>query len=460
MPDDELPPSFEPGTGRPLSPPPRVRPPAPAVRGERVDEGVVPSRTAIPVRRPAAQVSPLAHPRGETPRSSASPRIAAPGRSTPGASRPSPGTSRTAPEVSATRAIPLTGAPAHSSGARPRSSGEPAALGAPRPVGPIRPATPRTPNPNRAMYRRRRLAILAAVLVLALAWPIGLVIWADGRVQHVDALSAGANSPGTTYLLAGSDSRADGPIQDGHEGARTDTIMLLTVPANGTPSLISLPRDTYVDIPGHGPAKLNAAYGGGAPLLVQTVEGLTQIHIDHYVEIGMGGVEQIVNAVGGVNLCWDAEVNDPDSGMVWSPGCHDVDGAQALAFARMRKADPTGDIGRGLRQQMVIQAVTAKLRGPSLLLPWEQIQLITAGTDALTTDPGTGVIDLGKMALAFRAATGPNGHRGTPPISNPDYRPGDLGSTVLLDEAAAPLFWQQVLDGTLPTQAEIDGAGG
>ena len=298
------------------------------------------------------------------------------------------------------------------------------------------------------------------MLVLLLAWPIGLVIWADGRVQHVEALSGGADTPGTTYLLAGSDSRADGPIQDGHEGARTDTIMLLTVPVSGTPSLISLPRDTYVEIPGQGPAKLNAAYGGGAPVLVQTVEGLTGIHIDHYVEIGMGGVEQIVNAVGGVNLCWDTEVNDPDSGMVWTPGCHDVDGAQALAFARMRKADPTGDIGRGLRQQMVIQAVTAKLRGPSLILPWEQIQLITAGTDALTTDPGTGVIDLGRMALAFRAATGPNGHRGTPPISNPDYRPGNLGSTVLLDEETSPLFWQQVRDGTLPTQADIDGSAG
>lgn len=298
------------------------------------------------------------------------------------------------------------------------------------------------------------------MLVLLLVWPIGLVVWADGRMQHTDALSELPNTPGTTYLLAGSDSRSDGTlVGDPTQGARTDTIMLLTAPGDGTSSLVSLPRDTLVDIPGYGQNKLNAAYSfGGAPLLVETVEGLTGITVDHYVEIGMGGVESIVDAVGGVNLCWDSDVDDPESGMVWAAGCHDTDGAGALAFARMRKSDPTGDIGRGLRQQQVIQAVTAKLRGPSLLLPWEQVPLITAGTDALVTDPGTGVVPLGRMALTFRKATGPDGFRGSPPIADPDYRPGDLGSTVLLDEAGAELFWQQVLDGTLATQAEQDAA--
>ncbi|PWD52632.1 LytR family transcriptional regulator [Serinibacter arcticus] len=322
---------------------------------------------------------------------------------------------------------------------------------------------PRDPRrSSRSVYRRRRLVLVAVVLVLLLVWPVALVVWADGRVQHTEALSGAAGTPGTTYLLAGSDSRADGTlVGDPTAGARTDTIMLLTAPGDGTASLVSLPRDTLVEIPGHGQNKLNAAYSfGGAPLLVQTVEGLTRITVDHYVEIGMGGVQSIVDAVGGVNLCWDAEVDDPESGMVWTPGCHDVDGAAALAFARMRKSDPTGDIGRGLRQQQVIQGVTAKLRGPSLLLPWEQVPLVTAGTDALVTDPGTGVVDLGRMALTFRAATGPDGFRGSPPIGDPDYRPGNLGSTVLLDEAAAALFWQQVTDGTLPTQAEQDAANG
>lgn len=308
------------------------------------------------------------------------------------------------------------------------------------------------------MFWRRRLLILAVVLVLLLAWPVGLVIWADGKLQHVDALDDRPATPGTTYLLAGSDSRDDGAIIDPTTvGARTDTVMLLTAPSNGTSSLVSIPRDTVVNVPGHGLAKLNAAYAYGGPqALVTAVEDLTGITIDHYVEIGMAGVQDIVNAVGGVNLCWDADVDDPQSEMYWTAGCHDVDGAQALAFARMRKSDPTGDFGRGLRQQMVIQAVVSKVRGPGLLLPSTQVKLISAATDSLTTDPGTGIIDLAQMALTFRNATGPNGFRGAPPIGDPDYRGDGLGSTVLLDPDQAPLFWQQVLDGTLPTAAETD----
>lgn len=295
----------------------------------------------------------------------------------------------------------------------------------------------------------------AAVLVILLAWPVGLAIWANGKVQHVDALTGTSGQPGTTYLIAGSDSRADGTIPDGTEGARTDTVMLLTAPASGTPSLISIPRDVVVDVPGHGQTKLNAAYTfGGAPGLVAAVEGLTGITIDHYVEVGMGGVAAVVDAVGGVELCWDADVNDPESEMVWTAGCHVVDGRQALAFARMRKSDPTGDIGRGLRQQQVIQAVVSKLKGPQVLLPWNQVSLVDVATDNLTTDGGTDAVDLAQMALAFRAATGTGGYRGTPPISNPDNRVEGLGSTVLLDPEAAPVFWQQVIDGTLPTQAE------
>lgn len=349
--------------------------------------------------------------------------------------------SRTDPHVNATRAMPMSQASA--------PTGPP----------PVRPTQPPPTRPSarpsqRTFRRRRRVVGLLLVLVLLLAWPIGLLIWANGALQHTEALSGAANTPGTTYLLAGSDSRADGSLSDGEGGARTDTIMLLTQPASGTPSLISIPRDVVVEVPGHGAAKLNAAYTYGGPTaLVASVENLTGITVDHYVEIGMAGVEAVVDAVGGVNLCWDADVDDPESGMVWTAGCHDVDGAAALAFARMRKSDPSGDIGRGQRQQQVIQAVVGKVANPSVLLPWRQLSLANVATDTLITDPGTGLYNLGRMALTFRAATGPGGFRGAPPIANADYRGSGLGSTVLLGDDA-PVFWQQVLDGTLPTQAE------
>ena len=315
------------------------------------------------------------------------------------------------------------------------------------------PTTPRPATTTKRRRGRRFVAVLLVLLVLVLAWPVGLLIWANGKINHVDATSGALSTPGTTYLLAGSDSRADGVLDgDTTEGQRTDTIMLLTVPRSGATSLISLPRDTYAEIPGYGANKLNAAYAfGGAPLLVETVEQLTGIGVDHYVEIGMGGVAGLVDAVGGVELCLDYVVDDQDSGLVWDePGCRVVDGDVALAFARMRKADPLGDIGRTQRQQQVIQAVTSQVADPSLVArPGEQVRLIDAGLGALEVSNGTGILDLGRMALAFRDATGEDGVRGAPPIASLDYRPGGVGSTVLLDPDLAPAFFASLVDGTV-----------
>ncbi|WP_311836243.1 LCP family protein [Cellulomonas fimi] len=319
---------------------------------------------------------------------------------------------------------------------------------------------PRPETAGRPRRRGRRAAgVLAFVLVLLLAWPIGLLIWASGKIQHVEALTTAPGTAGTTYLLAGSDSRADGVIEDAETlGARTDTIMLLQVPSRGPAALISLPRDTFVDIPGQGPGKLNASFSlGGAPLLVQTVEQLTGLRVDHYVEIGFGGVQHVVDAVGGVELCLEDPniaypVDDQDSGLVWpAPGCQVVDGFTALAFARMRQSDPTGDIGRGLRQQQLIGAVTSAVSTPSLALqPTKQVALVDTGLGALAVSEGSGILDLGRLALGFRAATGPEGIRGTPPILDTNYRPGGVGSTVRLDPDATPAFFADLAEGALP----------
>lgn len=315
----------------------------------------------------------------------------------------------------------------------------------PRPAG--------IPTPGRPPRRKRRRWVTPFVMILAilLAWPIGLALWANGRINHIDALTGAPNTPGTTYLLAGSDSRADGAVADDGEGQRTDTILILHKAPNGQTALVSLPRDTYVDIPGHGPGKLNSAYAYGGPQLVtQTVEQITGLTIDHYVEIGMGGVVQIVDAVGGIELCLDYDVDDPFSGLVWTAGCHVSDGNTALAFARMRKADPLGDFGRQARQRQVIGAVVSAAATPATLVnPFRQIDLVQAGTDALTVSNGTNILSLGQLGLAFRSATGPGGLMGMPPIANPDYQPGGVGSTVLLDEARLPDFFARLQSGDL-----------
>lgn len=297
------------------------------------------------------------------------------------------------------------------------------------------------------------MRVVAVVLALLLAWPIGLALWANGRIEHITALSGAAGTPGTTYLLAGSDSREGGVIEDAETvGARTDTIMVLHVPPSGPSALISLPRDTYAEVPGYGGNKLNASFSiGGPALLVQTVESLTGLTIDHYVEVGFAGVQGVVDAVGGVDLCLDRDVAEPLSGLYWTAGCHLSDGKTALAFARMRYADPTGDIGRSERQAQLIGALSSKVAEPSLLVsPSRQVSLVRAGTDALAVSDGTDVLDLGRLALAFRSATGPGGITGTPPIADPDYHPGQIGSTVLLDPDLTPPFWLAITEGSLP----------
>jgi LCP family protein required for cell wall assembly len=298
-------------------------------------------------------------------------------------------------------------------------------------------------------------------------------LWANGKIEHVPALSAAPATAGTTYLLAGSDVRGEegGIAVDGTEGVRTDTIMVLHVPPSGPVALISIPRDTYAEIPGHGANKINAAYAfGGPPLLVLSVELLTGLHVDHYAEIGLGGVSRIVDAVGGVELCMDPAVNkvdypvnDPESQMVWeAPGCRLVDGPTSLAFARMRKADHEGDIGRAKRQQQLIAAVSSAVADTSIVWrPADQVRLARTGVGAMTVSDGTNIIDLGRLALAFRRATGPEGIRGTPPIASLDHRPGNVGSTVLLDPEASPAFWAAIRDGSLPPgpQGGVPGLG-
>jgi len=298
-------------------------------------------------------------------------------------------------------------------------------------------------------------------VVLALVVVCGVVAtlsWVDGKIQHVSALSGAPGTPGDTYLIVGSDAR-DGWRDDGTVGARTDTIMLLHRPAHGPVALISLPRDSYVSIPGYGQNKINAAFAFGGPhLLVQTVEQLTGLTIDRYVEVGFLGVEGMVDSLGGVRLCYDADVDDPYSEMVWSAGCHQVDGNQALAFSRMRYSDPLGDIGRVQRQQQVVSAVAKGIMSPSTLLnPWKAHRVASAGLDSLRLSDGTRAWDLVSIARAFDAARGSDAVTGTPPIATIDYRVDGVGSTVLLDPDTAPSFWAAIASGAYAPGTVVGG---
>ena len=309
-------------------------------------------------------------------------------------------------------------------------------------------STPTSPRPRRKKKRRWPLVTLVVILLIA-AWPTYLLFDANSHLKRIDALSGAADTSGTTYLLAGSDSRSDGSVQDDTEGQRADSIMLVHVAPNGQTSNISLPRDTYVEIPGYGWDKLNAAYSYGGPrLLVQTVEHLTGLTVDHYAEIGMGGVSNIVDAVGGVNLCYDLTVNDERSELNWEAGCHDADGKTALAFARMRYSDPLGDIGRAQRQRQVVSKTVSKATQPATLInPSSALRVERAGAAAFTVDEDSSVLDVGKLVLAFRSAQN-SGMTGVPPIEDLGYSTS-AGSAVLLEDTTAPDFFAKLRAGTL-----------
>ena len=180
------------------------------------------------------------------------------------------------------------------------------------------------PRGGRRWLRPRRiLAILAGLVALIVVAAVAVYFSVSSKLTKVDVLTpVSFTSAGTNWLITGSDSRAglskkeENQLALGHDisGNRSDTILLLHEPANGTrPTLVSLPRDSYVPIPGHGYNKLNAAYAFGGPkLLVQTVQNVTGLPVSHYMGIGFGGLVSVVDDVGGVRMCLPSADERPE----------------------------------------------------------------------------------------------------------------------------------------------------
>ena len=323
------------------------------------------------------------------------------------------------------------------------------------------PSAPSTaPRPRRKRRRHLVLKTLSLLLVLILAWG-GFLVWdANSNIGRVSALTGSADTPGTTYLLAGSDSRADGAVQDGFEGSeRADSIMLVNVAPNGQAVALSIPRDTYAEIPGVGWDKINASYAYGGPqLLVETVEKLTGLTVDHFVQIGMGAVPDMVDAVGGVELCYDHDANDEYSGLNWTAGCHTVDGTTALQFSRMRYQDPEGDIGRTKRQRQVISKVVSSAASPATLInPARTLKVERAGSKSFTVDEDSSIFTVGSLVLALRSASSEE-LMGVPPIESLDYTTSAGASAVLLRDETAPDFFEKLRTGKL-TSSDLNQVG-
>ncbi|WP_082977585.1 LCP family protein [Mycolicibacter heraklionensis] len=336
---------------------------------------------------------------------------------------------------------------------------------APPPPAPRPPVTrPPASRPSTSRRRRswpRRLAVLALlVALLATASLVGAAAWLDTALQRTAAFAGYADRPtpgrGTTWLLVGSDSRADLTLQEqqnlstgGNIGnGRTDTVLLVHLPSPGsesTATMVSLPRDSYVTIPGYGKDKINAAYTlGGAPLLTRTVEQATGLRLDHYVEIGFGGFASLVDALGGVTLCPDEPIDDPLAGLNLPAGCQQLSGAAALGYVRSR-ATPRADLDRMAHQRLFLSALLARIADPTVWLnPLRWYTVPHAAAHAVTLDDSSGVIDLAALGWALHGTTTTL----TVPIG--EFLRTDVGDAVVWNHAEAARLFEALRRDTPP----------
>lgn len=308
-----------------------------------------------------------------------------------------------------------------------------------------RPAGNQSPWGNLGNFRLPRLrprgclSGLAWTLVVVLVLAVAGTFWLDSRLNRVaaDPPQHIAATSGTNWLLVGSDSRTGLSEADAQRlgtggdigSMRTDTIMLLHIPLTGKATLVSLPRDSYVNIPGYGMDKINAAFTFGGPqLLTQTVEEATGLRIKHYAEIGMGGLANVVDAVSGIEVCPKEPIQDPLAHLDIQAGCQKVDGPTALGYVRTR-ATAMGDLDRVQRQREFFAALVKKVSSAGTLAnPFRLLPTITTVTGSFTVGEKDHVWNLARVALAMRSGVTTE----TVPVGG--FGNYDVGSVVLWDE--------------------------
>ena len=310
--------------------------------------------------------------------------------------------------------------------------------------------------------RGRRIAlILGTALVVLIAGAAGSYFWLNGKLNRSVTLPATSlTSAGTNWLITGSDSRAglsSAQIRQLHVGfdagtLNSDSIMLLHT-GSGRPVLVSIPRDSYVNIPGHGYNKINAALAyGGASLLIQTVENVTGLKIDHYMGIGFGGLVAVVNQIGGVPMCLKTAINDSYSGVHLSAGCHNLNGTQALAFVRDRHSFATQDLQRIQDQRAFLSALLNKATSPGVYLnPFTALPFGSTAASSMSVDKGTSLLDLVHAASALR-----DPQTGTVPIANANYVTS-AGDSVLWNKTQATELFNALKKNSAIPQGLLSG---
>ncbi|MFE6223252.1 MULTISPECIES: LCP family protein [unclassified Streptomyces] len=330
-----------------------------------------------------------------------------------------------------------------------------------------------------------RMATALSVVVLA-AGGIGhaLVTGLDTGITRVDPFKDMKNRPqagtGMNVLVVGTDGRDRITPEEKRKyrlgGAPchcTDTVLLVHISEDrDRASVVSLPRDSYAELPEHTdqnsgekhrahPVKLNAAYAEGGPALtVRTVEAMTRVKIDHYLEVDFTSFMRTVDAVGGVQICTTKPVKDAYTGLELAAGTHELDGGQALQYVRSRHIDGAADIGRMQRQQKFLAALVDRLTSGGVLFnPVRFREVSTTLLGSVRADEDFGTDQLLALAKAMRGFTPASSEFVSVPVDDMDFPVKGIGSTVKWDaEKAQKLFAAVREDRPLAAPAETGAA--
>jgi len=319
------------------------------------------------------------------------------------------------------------------------------------------------------------IAVLAISAISALAF--GTVTASINKIDVFSGIDKRPEKKSTAmnYLLVGSDTREGlskaelkalrvGSVATA-AGKRSDTMLLVHISkARDKAVMISIPRDTFALIPEHTsksgkliPAvhsKINSSFNwGGAPLLIQTIEEMTELKIDHYIEINFAGFARIVDSIGGVEVCTKKNINDPKSHLILEAGIHTLNGIESLKYVRTREFDGLGDLGRMQRQQAFMSAVLRKATSAGVLLnPVTMASFINSSLSAVTTDSELKNSDLIALAKQMKSLSTSSVRTLTVPLSDLNYYSNGVTSAVLWDPVLAPQLWTRLRE----DQAVVD----
>ncbi|MFG7944658.1 LCP family protein, partial [Streptomyces cacaoi] len=303
---------------------------------------------------------------------------------------------------------------------------------------------------------------LSVLLLTAGGAGNAMVTGLTDQVGRVDPFHGLTNRPdsdnGTNILVVGTDRRdklSAAEKRKYHLGGTacdcTDTLLLVHLSADrDRASVVSLPRDSYTKLPPHKdpatgeqrtgqPAKLNSAYAAGGPsLTVRTVESMTDVHVDHYMEVDFTSFMSTVDVLGGVPVCTTKPLKDSYSGLDLPAGTTKLNGGQALQYVRARHLDGGSDLGRMKRQQHFLAAVIRRATDKKVLMnPVRFHDVASALLESVRADRGFGTEKMMELGEAMRGFDPSSSEFASVPLADPDHRVPGLGSTVKWDDKKA-----------------------